>query len=196
MIRIQGPSHVLDRQVGERVLKVCTDIIFYLISLGLVVSSIFYAVNANPKKSLFGYRVFSVLTDSMTPNCQTRSGGFSKGDLIVVEAVAPSEIEVGDIVTYMPGRDSTSYLTHRVVDIRENINGQITFVTRGDSNHTDDSPFQSEKLIGKKVLSIPRIGGFLRLLHDHIVVVAVAVIAGILLISALRLRITRKSNCF
>lgn len=196
VVRLQKSPIVPGEKKKKSALKVLTDIVFYLICLGLIAGSILFAVSANPQKSLFGYRIYSVLTDSMTPHSQSLPGGFSKGDLIVVKIVAPNEVKVGDIVTYVPGRDSSAYLTHRVVDIQENVDGQagLTFVTRGDTNNTDDPPFRSERLIGKKVLAIPKMGGVLQLIQDNLIVVVAVIIAGILVFSALRLKKTKKAD--
>ncbi len=99
---------------------------------------------------LFGYQIYAVLTESMTP-------AYSVGSVIYVRTCEGSEIEVGDAITFRMGTNTEHVMTHRVVEIDEE--AQL-FVTKGDANDAVDSePVAFKRLIGKVVLSIPGLAG-------------------------------------
>ncbi|MDA4324587.1 signal peptidase I, partial [Escherichia coli] len=55
------------------------------------------------------------------------------GSLIYVDRVEPSEISIGDPITFVMN-ESLMVATHRVVDIKED----GSFITKGDANDTVD----------------------------------------------------------
>ena len=97
---------------------------------------------------LLGFQVFNVISGSMEPT-------YSVGDLIYVKAVNPTQIRVGDPITFV-ANENLVVATHRVVAIdREN----RQFTTKGDANETEDaSPVHFNNLIGVPVFAIPLLG--------------------------------------
>ena len=73
-----------------------------------------------------------VLSDSM-------SGTFESGDLLICQQADPEDIEVGDVICfYDPMGNGTTTVTHRVVEIQTDDDGEIRWITRGDANNTED----------------------------------------------------------
>ncbi len=66
-----------------------------------------------------------------------------RGDLILIEGVAPSELEEGDIVVW---RHEGGFTIHRVVALN-----QKTLVTKGDGNFDEDKPVRYEDIVGRAV---------------------------------------------
>ena len=97
---------------------------------------------------VIGYQVFSVLSGSMEPQ-------FSVGDLIYVREVDPSEIKIGDAITFVLNKDLV-VATHQVVRIdAENKH----FYTKGIANETEDAePVHFNNLIGRAEYGIPLLG--------------------------------------
>lgn len=96
---------------------------------------------------LFGVQVYSVISGSMEPE-------YPVGSLIYVKEVEPTEIDVGDVITYVLPSETPS--THRVVRIDEE--NQL-FYTKGDANKTEDgAPVHFKNLIGTPVFKIPYLG--------------------------------------
>ncbi|HIT09523.1 MAG TPA: signal peptidase I [Candidatus Merdivicinus faecavium] len=97
---------------------------------------------------LFGLTPYSVLSGSMEPT-------YHVGSLIYVEKVDPSEIEVGDPITFVLNEDLV-VATHRVVAIdAENEH----FYTKGDANDAQDAaPVYFKNLLGRPVFTIPYLG--------------------------------------
>jgi signal peptidase I len=154
----------------------------------LVVGSLLFALNQDPRKSLFGYRFYTVLTGSMTPGASNLPGGFSAGDMIFVKMNDPATIKTGDIITYTTDPDGSAYLTHRVVDIKTEVDGQpgLWFITRGDTNRVDDPPVSANRVIGTKVFSIPMLGAILQQIRSNPIPFVVFIAAALGLTFALR----------
>ena len=108
---------------------------------------------------LFDIQVFSVISGSMEPE-------YPVGSLIYIKECDPSEVEVGDVITFVLSNKTPA--THRVIGIdKEN----ECFYTRGDANfdqahfeatgekiYTEDPPVYFKNLIGKPVFTIPVLG--------------------------------------
>lgn len=144
--------------------------IYYLIVISLILSASLFALNRDSNKSYFGYRFFTVLTDSMVPKKDSPPGGFRSGDMIVVESVDGRDVKPGDIVTFLVGDSQDRYLTHRVIETMNELNGEEGdfVITRGDANNTDDPPFEAKKIVGKKIFMIPNVGFIAEFVRDNI----------------------------
>jgi signal peptidase I len=91
--------------------------------------------------------MLAVVSNSMTPT-------FERGDLIFVKGVdSISNIKIGDIIVYQDS--SGKEIVHRVVNIDLSDN-MVT--TRGDANPNNDPPFSFDRVKGKVLFWIPRIG--------------------------------------
>jgi signal peptidase len=79
---------------------------------------------------------------------------YSVGDLIYVKEVDPSTVKVGDVITFVVNEDLVVG-THRVVRID---NEKKQFITKGDTNDTEDAPVHFKNLIGVPEFAIPKLG--------------------------------------
>ena len=83
-------------------------------------------------------------------------------DVIVnVKVKSPNDIKVGDIITFISSSASSKgmTITHRVIEISEDENGNKTFKTKGDNNTSPDpKPAVFENIIGKVIFKIPQLG--------------------------------------
>lgn len=108
---------------------------------------------------LFDIQVFSVISGSMEPD-------YPVGSLIYVKECDPSEVEVGEVITFVLSNETPA--THRVIGI--DLEKQC-FYTQGDANYdkehyeatgekifTEDPPVYFKNLIGKPVFTIPVLG--------------------------------------
>ncbi len=95
---------------------------------------------------LFGVGVYSVISGSMEPE-------YPVGSLIYVKDAEPSEIKVGDVITFVLKNETPA--THRVIGIDEE---NQHFLTKGDANDIEDAPVHFNNLIGKPVFKIPYLG--------------------------------------
>lgn len=82
---------------------------------------------------LMGFERYVITGGSM-------SGTFERGSLVFEKEVPVSELQVGDIITYMPPPDSgiNELVTHRIDSIEATEQGPL-FRTRGDANASADT---------------------------------------------------------
>lgn len=118
---------------------------------------------------LLGWNLFSVESPSMSPQ-------YPQNTLVIVQPVAPEEIEVGDVVTYVLNADGV-FVTHRVVEINT---ADRTFITKGDANSSaDPSPVLWDNVVGKVLFDIPAVGRpmqFLTAQENRPIVITVIVV--------------------
>lgn len=99
-----------------------------------------------------GAQTYTVLTGSMKPS-------YPPGTLIVVKPGSTERIRVGDVITYQIRSGSPEVITHRVVEVTENGEGEPRFITQGDANGAaDDEPVRPVQVRGTLWYSVPYIG--------------------------------------
>jgi signal peptidase len=118
-----------------------------------------------------------------TPWVAVASGSMSPalevGDLVIIQAVSPASIQVGDIIVFSTPQGSQTM--HRVTKIHALPNGDLQFKTKGDANPSEDPYWISQRdVYGKVIYRIPFLG-WLTLDPAFSILVAVTIIVIILL---------------
>lgn len=105
---------------------------------------------------ILGIYMYNIVSESMEPT-------FNKNDLVVVQKVSPSSLKKGDIITF---ENEGRVISHRILEI-SNLKNEITIQTKGDNNDIPD-PYQLtvEKVYGKVVFSIRKIGKFIAYIQN------------------------------
>ncbi|TFB47233.1 signal peptidase I [Cryobacterium tagatosivorans] len=99
-----------------------------------------------------GGQPLTVLTSSMEPR-------LPPGTLIVVRPVDPSDLRIGDVVTYQIRSGQPGVITHRVIAIASASTGGRTFTLKGDNNSDPDAEqVREEQVRGRLWYSVPLIG--------------------------------------
>ena len=120
---------------------------FAFVTYILVFFMVLY-VAINVFGGFFGYNVYVITSDSMSPEIK-------KGDVVISKKFLQEELKIKDVITYK--RDD-EYITHRIYEIKEE-NSVMTYVTRGDNNAVNDVDYVSfYEITGIKVGKIPLIG--------------------------------------
>lgn len=118
-----------------------------------------------------GYTVFRITTGSMKPS-------FDTDTLILVKKTDPSEIQVGDVISFYssdPALDG-AVNTHRVTKIEQD-GTEWKYTTKGDANNVPDQyGTDSEALIGKVVASSLILGKLARLVSNPLIFIPVILI--------------------
>ncbi len=92
-----------------------------------------------------------VRSASMTPAIRT-------GDVVVVRPIAPTEAEVGDIVTFQDPGGTDRLLVHRVRAISRE-GGEVSVITQGDANTTREHwNVEADGTIGTVAYRVPLLG--------------------------------------
>ena len=141
-------------------MKKVISIVFTILTLSLLLLSIF----SYNHTSIFGFRMYKVMTGSMEPSIHV-------SDTILIKE--NDSYKKGDIVTY---KDGNEYVTHRIVSVNED-----NIITKGDANNTEDSPIKEKDIIGKVIFKMTMLGFLVYLLNKPIIWILVFII-GILII--------------
>ena len=141
---------------------------------------------------IVGFKPAVVLTPSMTPSIMP-------GDLIVYKATDAENIKVNDVITFWPSADSAEEqdlsVTHRVVEIIDDGDGTLTFITHGDANSegsTEKVP--QERVIGKVYIVLPWIGQLFLFIKNNLLVIVFSVISIVILYYLISMFIKNKKN--
>lgn len=128
----------------RRILGVSLTLLVVLAVAPFVVYAVPEAVGAD--------RSYVVLSGSMEP-------AISPGDVVIVGAVDPASLAVGDVITFQRTADSVA-VTHRIVEVGGSVaDGSLSFLTEGDANEDPDpAPVPADAVVGKVVLTLPYIG--------------------------------------
>ena len=121
---------------AKKIYNVVSTIIVALIFVFLIVIvAMMLSQRHNGKDSkLFGYYMYDVITDSMTPTIMPKSVILSK------EVTDPESLQVGDIITFTAPSGQLAGLneTHRIVEIKYKDDGKIDYIiTEGDKYNPD-----------------------------------------------------------
>lgn len=142
--------------IGHKVLTVfgavlCVILIpILIINCTLIIKSY---TNQSQVPSIGGMFPMIILTDSMEPE-------FSSGDLILCRTADAEDIQAGDIICfYDPAGNRTTTVTHRVVSVTTDEEGEIAWKTRGDANNTEDMALvPASSLVGVYDRSLKGVG--------------------------------------
>ena len=206
--QLEEPPIAAKASTSKRVVSIVFNIVFFLLCLTLIVGSTVFAFSSDPQKNYLGYRFFNVMSNSMQPQPGGPAGGFVRGDIIVVKVINGDDIDkvranvsVNDIITVRTDDNAANFLTHRVVNILSEWDGEegLFFETKGDDNERNDpNPFASKFLVGKVVLVLPRTGSIVEYVRAHLALTIVFIFAfiafGVLLRSLLLNNSNRKNN--
>lgn len=131
-----------------KVLKIIGQFILCLILIFFILLNIFSMNN----KSLFGFRIYRVISGSMQPALQI-------GDVIIVKK--STNYAERDIITYSNGLTT---ITHRIIAIN---NDEV--ITKGDANEVDDKPINKEQIVGKFFFRISNFSLFSIILSKNVI---------------------------
>lgn len=150
-------SHV--KYYTIRITKIIANVLFYSFAIFIVVNFILSKVSSTTQAKYLGFEMRVITSNSM-------QGTIDKGTMIVSTRVDPSDIEVGDIITfktdYYSENDEDYIITHRVIGISsmgyDSFTGEMKyyFQTKGD-NTPDNDPYivSEDDVIARYSFSIP-----------------------------------------
>lgn len=137
----------------KRIEKIINNKVFKGIAVGLkaitstliiiVISIIFIQRVSDNKVTLFGYSMFTIVSESMVPKYEIR-------DMVIAKKVVAEDIKIGDDVVYL-GEESNlngKIVTHQVIK-KEYKNGKYIFQTKGLANEVEDPEIEYDQILGK-----------------------------------------------
>lgn len=158
--------------------------IFLILSVLILIGVAVFVFTGSGNQFLFGYKPFIITTGSMETEYKTNC-------IVIVKQGPYDDIQIGDVVAFLPEQLGGSGAMHRVVE--ETANG---FVTKGDNNEfPDDGYLTSENYIGRAVWHTNALAGYIdKLLEPNgVIKFFVIPLTGLLLLFvALKLILPRK----
>lgn len=120
----------------EKIKNIIADIVLLICLIPLL--SLLITGIITQKPTIFGYRPFFILTESMIPTIPVHS-------VVIGKPIDPDDIQIGDIVSYK----NHVTIIHRVIDITDE-----GFVFKGDNNPSPDREVITSDQIGYKIIKI------------------------------------------
>lgn len=169
-MKIYTEKEIRKKLNRKKIRKNIIKAIIYPIIILILVCNIILMVQKiqNPQEipSIFGYKMFIIVSGSMEPNLKI-------GDMVVVKETSQDKINKGDIITFT---EAEYQVTHRVMDIIEK-DGQNVYQTKGDANNANDSGLlKYENIEGKYVLKIEKIGLIIMKIQNIRVIICIVVV--------------------
>ena len=107
-------------------------------------------IKPNEVPSFFGWKPFIVLSGSMETQIMT-------GDVAVVKKIDANELKENDIIAFKD--DDNIVITHRIIEIIKDENGNTKYKTKGDNNNDEDDGFvRPEQIEGIYKFRIGKLG--------------------------------------
>ena len=142
----------------NKALKIIGNIlytIFFIIVILMLIVVIMQRATDN-SIAFGGFRMFTVATGSMVPQ-------YEVGDVLISREIAPEQIQVEDDIVYKgkEGSFKDRVVTHRVIFIEKQEEGNYKIITKGIENTEQDPEIDQTQVYGKiiyKVISLSFIG--------------------------------------
>ncbi|MGV8895893.1 MAG: signal peptidase I [Rhodoglobus sp.] len=144
------------------------------LSGALLVMVLALAVLVIALPAIVGGSALTVLTNSMAPK-------FPPGTLIVIKPTPIDDIKVGDVLTYQIKSGNPAVISHRVITRSVNLEGETTFITKGDNNDLADAkPIIEIQVKGTLWYAIPYLGFVNNAVNGETRPLVTPIIAGLL----------------
>lgn len=121
--------------------KILTIVIMIILCSILFVSGVILInsyIKPNEVPSFLGWKPFIVLSGSMETQ-------ILPGDVVVVKEIDAKKLKENDIIAFKD--DDNIVITHRIIEIIKDENGNTKYKTKGDNNNDEDDGFVSPEQI-------------------------------------------------
>lgn len=152
-------------KLWKKVLGFFGSIVFYG-SMAIVIASLASSLIGNGKAvRILGYSPYFIETFSM-------DSVMPAGSLVIAKQQEPSMYEIGDDISFYDVSKDGKVVTHRIVDIEEDVAGKF-YVTKGvDNEKIDNQNVYEGNVIGKIVMVVPEVGIYISYIRNNMIVVA------------------------
>lgn len=155
----------MNNEIIKKIFKILKGIINSIIMVVVLAFVLIVCLQrfSNNKISFFDYRIFTVVTGSMEPK-------YKIGDILIAKEKAPNEIRVGDAISYHAnsGEAKNNVVTHEVVNIIQNENGEYLFRSKGLVNLVEDPIVHEDQLYGVVVYKTKLLSFIRRIINTDI----------------------------
>ena len=149
----------------KKIFSIIKSIFTWSLIILSVCMMIFTVISVNTldqnNRSIFGYKGFIVLSDSMSAT------DFDAGDIVIMKNVDPATLKVGDIISYTSqnAENFGETVTHKIREITTDADGNPGFITYGTTTGKNDDTIVTYPFVtGKYEMRIPKAGLFFQFL--------------------------------
>lgn len=143
-------------------------ILLYILLIPTILFSLFLIIielgNSKEGPSFFNIELYTVISESMSPRLNIN-------DIVIVKKGYEIEsYKKGNIITFIRANEVITHRIERVIsaDMRP------AFITKGDNNKVEDEDLvKYEDIIGKVVLTMPKVGALVNLLKNKLFFVSI-----------------------
>jgi signal peptidase len=170
MKKIKQIKEALNNNIFLRILRV----IMYIV-VGLLLFVIIVQKFSNNSLAVGGFRIFTVVSGSMSPE-------YEIGDILLSKRVDVEDINIGDNVTYKGSASNLKDLiiTHKVIK-KEVRNNTTYFVTKGTANVAEDPEITYSQIYGKVIYKTAILSVFGKFMNNKVVYYVTFIIIAILI---------------
>lgn len=135
-------NKIKNKRMTKKIFKyIILNVLIILFIINLILS---FEENTH----ILGIYMFNIVSESMEPTLE-------KNDVVIVQKCEISQLQKGDIITFLQDERTVS---HRIIGITQE-NGNIKFQTKGDNNEIPDPDLiESGQVYGKVLFRIKKIG--------------------------------------
>lgn len=135
----------------NKALKIIGNILYALLFIIVILMLIVVIMQRVTDNSITfgGFRMFTVATGSMVPQ-------YEVGDVLISKEIEPEEIKVDDDIVYKGKKGSfkDKIVTHRVIFIEKQEDGNYKIITKGIANTEQDPEIDQTQVYGKIVYKV------------------------------------------
>ena len=135
-------NKIKNKRMTKKIFKyIILNVLIILFIINLILS---FEENTH----ILGIYMFNIVSESMEPTSE-------KNDVVIVQKCEISQLQKGDIITFLQDERTVS---HRIIGITQE-NGNIKFQTKGDNNEIPDPDLiEFGQVYGKVLFRIKKIG--------------------------------------
>lgn len=174
----------------KKALAIAGRVLTVLLLVFAVFVMVFTVISVNTvgkaDADFLGFKPNIVLSDSMQDT-------FAVGDLEISKKVDPATLAAGDIITFrsIDPANYGSVVTHKIREVTT-YEGGLAFVTYGTTTGVDDAyPVPADRVLGKYVFRLPKMGYFFEFLTTPAGYVALILLPFLVLIGLQAVRFVR-----
>ena len=139
----------------NKILKTIGNILYTLLFILVVLMLLVVVMQraTNNTIAVGGFRMFSVATGSMIPV-------YEVGDVLISKEIDGEDIKVGDDLIYQGKKGSFAgkIVTHRVISIEKQEDGNYKIITQGVANNVADPEIDQTQVYGKVICNVKILG--------------------------------------
>lgn len=136
--------------IAKKTLKIILKIAYQILIIICVILTIIIILQkvTNSNKTIFGYRIFRVVTGSMEPE-------YDIGEVVICKEVDSKDIKVGDDIVYLGqyGEYNGKIIMHEVTTIERDENNNLNFHAKGlHTASVEDPQIGTSQIFGVVIL--------------------------------------------